>query len=304
MNKKWLVATAGLLLTVGLAACSQTVATTSGGKITVSEYYSSMKNTSSGKAILEEMILDKILEKEYGSKVSSSAVNKQYNQYASQYGSSFSSVLSANGLTTASFKQRIRSNLLLRQAVIQYTTITDSMLKSQWKSYQPTITVAHILVSKKSTADTVLAALKKDPTYANFTKLAKKYSTDSTTASSGGKLSSFNNTDTTLASAFKKAAFALKQGSYTTSAVKTSSGYEIIWSLKNPGKGKMSDHTSELKEQIIDNKVNDSTTLQSVVAKVLKSGNVKIKDKDLQNILSSYLSSSSSTSSTSSSSSN
>lgn len=300
MKKKWLVATAGLLLTVGLAACSKTVATTSGGKITESEYYSSMKNTSSGKAILEEMILNKILEKQYGSKVSSSAVNKQYNTYASQYGSSFSSVLSANGLTTKTFKQRIRSNLLLRQAVIHYTKITNSMLKKQWKSYEPTITVAHILVSKKSTANKVLAALKKNPTYANFKKLAKKYSTDSTTASSGGKLSSFNNTDTTLASAFKKAAFALKQGKYTTSAVKTSSGYEIIWSLKNPGKGKMSDHISDLKNQIYDTKANDSTTLSTVVSKVLKSGNVSIKDKDLKNILSSYLSSSS-TSSTSTS---
>ena len=35
-------------------------------------------------------------------------------------------------------------------------------------------------------------------------------------------------------------------------------------SIKNPGKGKMSDHTSELKSQIIDSKMSDSTTLQTV----------------------------------------
>ena len=40
--------------------------------------------------------------------------------------------------------------------------------------------------------------------------------------------------------------------------------------------------------------MSDSTTLQTVVSKVLKKGNVSIKDKDLQNILSSYLGSSSS----------
>ena len=57
---------------------------------------------------------------------------------------------------------------------------------------------------------------------------------------------------------------------------------------------KMSDHTSELKSQIIDSKMSDSTTLQTVVSKVLKKGNVSIKDKDLQNILSSSLGSSSS----------
>ena len=41
MKKKWLVAISGIVLTFGLAACSKTVATTSGGKITESEYYSS-----------------------------------------------------------------------------------------------------------------------------------------------------------------------------------------------------------------------------------------------------------------------
>jgi foldase protein PrsA len=59
----------------------------------------------------------------------------------------------------------------------------------------------------------------------------------------------------------------------------------------------MSDHTAELKTQIIDDDMNDSTVLQSVVAKVLKKGNVSIKDNDLKDILSNYLSSSSSSSS-------
>ena len=54
-----------------LAACgNKAVATTSGGKITQSEYYSSMKATSNGKQVLQQMILDKVLEKEYGKQVS------------------------------------------------------------------------------------------------------------------------------------------------------------------------------------------------------------------------------------------
>ena len=89
MKKKWLVAISGIVLTFGLAACSKTVATTSGGKITESEYYSSMKKTSSGKQVLQQMILNKVLEKEYGSKVSDKKVNEQYNTYKKQYGSSF-----------------------------------------------------------------------------------------------------------------------------------------------------------------------------------------------------------------------
>ncbi|WP_137625770.1 peptidylprolyl isomerase PrsA [Lactiplantibacillus pingfangensis] len=296
--KKWLIALAGVLMVFTLAGCgSKTVASTSGGKVTESEYYSSMKGTSSGKQVLQQMILNKVLEKDYGKKVSDKAVTKQYNTYKSQYGTSFSTVLSQNGLTTKTFKEQIRSNLLLKEAVKDKAKITNAALKKQWKSYEPKVTVQHILVAKSDTADTVLSELKKDSSEANFTKLAKKYSTDSNTKNSGGKLSAFDNTNTSYSSKFLTAAFKLKNGEYTTSAVKTTDGYEIIRMIKNPGKGKMSDHTADLKKQILDNDMSDSTVLHNVVSKVLKSGNVSIKDKDLKDILSSYLSTSSSSSS-------
>ena len=296
--KKWLIALAGVLMVFTLAGCgSKTVASTSGGKVTESEYYSSMKGTSSGKQVLQQMILNKVLEKDYGKKVSDKAVTKQYNTYKSQYGTSFSTVLSQNGLTTKTFKEQIRSNLLLKEAVKDKAKVTDAALKKQWKSYEPKVTVQHILVAKSSTADDVLKELKKDSSEANFTKLAKKYSTDSNSKSNGGKLSAFDNTNTSYSSCLLTAAFKLKNGEYTTSAVKTTDGYEIIRMIKNPGKGKMSDHTADLKKQILDNDMSDSTVLHNVVSKVLKSGNVSIKDKDLKDILSSYLSTSSSSSS-------
>ncbi|MFD1420196.1 peptidylprolyl isomerase PrsA [Lactiplantibacillus songbeiensis] len=296
--KKWLIALAGILLTFTLAGCgSKTVASTNGGKITESQYYSSMKGTSSGKQVLQQMILNKVLEKDYGSKVSKKAVTKQYNTYKQQYGTSFSTVLSQNGLTTGTFKEQIRSNLLLKEAVKDKAKITNADLKKQWKSYEPKVTVQHILVAKSSTSDTVLKALKKDSSESNFSKLAKKYSTDTTSKSNGGKLAAFDNTNTSYSSKFLKAAFALKNGAYTTTAVKTSNGYEIIRMVKNPGKGNMSDHTADLKKQIWDNDMSDSTVLHNVVAKVLKAGNVKIKDNDLKNILSSYMTTSSSSSS-------
>lgn len=300
--KKWLVACAGVLMTLSLSACSsKTVATTSGGKITESQYYDSMKKTSSGKQILQQMILDKILEGKYGDKVTDKMVNKEYNKYKKQYGSSFSAVLSQNGLTASAFKKSIRSNLLLRQAVIANTKITDAQLKKQWKSYEPTITVAQILVSNEDEAKSIIEDLNKDGSWKNFKKLAKEKSIDDSTKNDGGKLPSFNNTDTSLDSTFKKAAFALKQGEYTKEPVKTSYGYHIIYSIKNPGKGKMSDHTQELKDQIIDEKLNDSATLQAVISKEFKEGNVSIKDSDLKDILADYLSTSSVTTSSSSS---
>ncbi len=305
--KKWFIAFAGLLLTVTLAGCgSQTVATTNGGKITESAYYSSLKGTSSGKQVLQQMILNKVLEKQYGSKVSKSAVTKQFNTYKSQYGSSFKSVLSQSGMTESSLKTEIRSNLLLKEAVKDNVTVSDAQLKKQFKSYQPKVTVAHILVSKKSTANTVISDLKgtkKSNLTSEFTKLAKKYSTDTATKNKGGKLSAFDSTDTSLDSTFKKAAFKLSTDEYTATPVKTQYGYHVILMLKNPGKGTINEHKAELKKQIIDNDMNDSTVLHNVVAKVLKKGNVSIKDSDLKNILSDYLSTSSSSKTSSSASS-
>ncbi|ANZ63903.1 peptidylprolyl isomerase [Secundilactobacillus paracollinoides] len=290
--KKWFVALATVLMGLTLAACgSKTVATTSGGKITESEYYSSLKNTSSGKQVLRQMILDKVLEKQYGDKVKTSQVTKQYNTYKKEYGSSFKSVLSQSGMTASQLKQQIRDNLLLKEAVKGNVTITNAQLKKQFKSYEPKVMVSHILVSKKSTAETVIKDLKAGDSFAS---LAKKYSTDSTTKNKGGKLAAFDSTDTSLDSTFKKAAWKLKTGEYTTTPVKTTSGYEVIKMDSNPGKGTLNEHKAELKKQIIDDDMNNSTVLKSVVSKVLKKGNISIKDSQLQNVLSDYLTSSSS----------
>lgn len=289
--KKWLIVLAGVLMSFTLAACgSKSVATTNGGKITESAYYSSLKGTSSGKQVFQQMILNKVLEKQYGKKVKDSAVNKDFNKYKKQYGSSFNAVLQQNGMTASQLKDSIRSNLLLQQAVRDNTKFTDAQLKAQFKSYQPKVTVNQILVSKKSTAETVIKQLKAGK---SFSSLAKKYSTDTATKNKGGRISAFDNTNTSLDSNFKKAAFKLKNGEYTKTPVKTQYGYQVIQMVNHPAKGTYKDHESELKTQLVDKRLADSDTLHSVVSKVLKKGKVTIQDKDLQNVLSDYLSSSS-----------
>lgn len=289
--KKWLIVLAGVLMSFTLAACgSKSVATTNGGKITESAYYSSLKGTSSGKQVLQQMILNKVLEKQYGKKVKDSAVNKDFNKYKKQYGSSFNAVLQQNGMTASQLKDSIRSNLLLQQAVRDNTKFTDAQLKAQFKSYQPKVTVNQILVSKKSTAETVIKQLKAGK---SFSSLAKKYSTDTATKNKGGRISAFDNTNTSLDSNFKKAAFKLKNGDYTKTPVKTQYGYQVIQMVNHPAKGTYKNHESELKTQLVDKRLADSDTLHSVVSKVLKKGKVTIQDKDLQNVLSDYLSSSS-----------
>ncbi|MCK8606647.1 peptidylprolyl isomerase PrsA [Apilactobacillus ozensis] len=287
MNKKWAVGIAGVLLSCTLAACgSKTVATTNGGKITESEYYSSMKNTSNGKSVLQQMILNKVLNKEYGDKVSKSAVNDQVNTYKKTYGKQFDAMLQQQGLTLDSLKDQIKSNLLIKEAVKANTKVSDKDLQNQFKSFQPKVTVNEILVSSKSDAEKVISQLKDGK---KFSDLAKKYSKDSSNKNKGGRLEAFDNTNTTLDSNFKEAAFKLSNGEYTKTPVKTQYGYQVIQMVNHPKKGSYKDHVNELKDQIVDSKLSDSTTLRSVVSKVLKNGGVEIKDKDLQNILSAYL---------------
>ena len=69
---------------------------------------------------------------------------------------------------------------------------------------------------------------------ADFAKLAKEYSSDSSNASKGGDLGYFNTGD--MAEEFETAAYKLKLNEYTKEPVKTKFGYHII--LKTGEKGK------------------------------------------------------------------
>lgn len=275
-----------------LAACgNKAVATTSGGKITQDEYYSSMKSTSQGKAVLQQMILDKVLQKQYGKEVSKADVNKEYNSYKSQYGSSFSAVLEQQGLTEKSFKDQIKSRLLLQAAVRHYSTFSNSAINKQWKKYEPKVQTAEILVGSEDDANDIINQLNSASgnKYKKFKKLAKSKSTDSSNKSTGGIVPAFDNTSTSVDSAYKKAAFKLKTGEYTKEPVKTDDGYQVIYMVKHPAKGAKSAHISDLKTQIVEQNMNNQSFMEKVISKVLKKGNVSIKDKDLQNILSQYL---------------
>ncbi|MFD1441953.1 peptidylprolyl isomerase [Lacticaseibacillus hegangensis] len=300
--KKWIAGFAGVLLALTLAGCSSdnaTVANMKGAKITKEEYYNEMKTSSSGgEDTLRNMIVTKALEQQYPKAATDKQVTKQYNKVKKSYtdaGQDFTSALAQSNLTTKSFKQQIKTSLLSEAALKDLKKPTQKQLNNQWKKYEPKITVQHILVAKEDTAKEVVAALQKDNSAANFKTLAKKYSTDTATASDAGKLPAFDNTDTSLDSTFKAAAFKLKKaGDFTTTPVKTSYGYHIIRAIKIPAKGKMSDHKKELTDQLYTSWESNNTIMSGIIKKVLTKADVSIKDNDLKDVLSVYLGSSSS----------
>ncbi|KRL85605.1 peptidylprolyl cis-trans isomerase PrsA1 [Lacticaseibacillus pantheris DSM 15945 = JCM 12539 = NBRC 106106] len=302
MMKKWIVGVTTAAMALLLAGCgSSTVASMKGEKITQSEYYSKMKKSSAGQQVLQQMIVSKALEQQYGKKVSDKKVDKQYNTVKKQYGSSFAATLSSNGYTESSFKEQIKTSLLSEAALKDLKKPTTKQLKAQYKKYEPKVTVQHILVKKQDAAEQIVKDFQGEKnTTANFSALAKKNSIDTGTKSNGGKLPAFDNTDTSLDSTFKDAAFKLsKNGDFTTTPVKTEYGYSIIRMINNPGKGDFSSKKVQtaLKDQLYKTWESDSTTMNKVIAKVLKKANVTIKDNDLKNVLSTYLDSSSSSNS-------
>lgn len=289
--KKAAVALAIAGIALSAAACSNqnnsTVASYKGGKITQQQYYDEMKKSQAGQSTLANMIINRTLEQQYGKKVSQKKVDKQYNNYKKQYGSQFSAVLQQNGMTPSSFKQNLKTNLLSEAALRDIKKVSKSQEQKAWKSYQPKVKVQHILVAKKSTAQSIIKQLKSGKSFAS---LAKKYSLDTATKNKAGKLPSFDSTDTTLDAAFKNAAFKLKTGQVTSSPVKSQSGYHVIKMINHPAKGSFASHKKAIDNEIYASMAQDQETMRAVISTVLKKSDVSIKDNDLKNVLSSYIS--------------
>ncbi|MDN6028312.1 MAG: peptidylprolyl isomerase PrsA [Lactobacillus sp.] len=289
------VATAAFALSLTACSGSKTVVSYKGGKITQDQFYNKLKQSSAGKTTLASMIINNVLEAQYGKKVSNAQVNKLYNKYKTQYGSSFSNILSYNGLTLATFKDNLKTNLLSEAALKDTKKISSAQQVAFWKTYIPKVTVQHILVSSSAKAKTIIKQLRSG---ASFASLAKKYSTDTSTKNNAGKLPSFDSTDTTLNTAFKTAAFKLKPGKYTTSPVKSTSGYHVIKMISRASKGSIKDNKALINKQLYAKMAQDSATMKTVIASVLKRANVSIKDNDLKDALTSYLTATNSQSST------
>lgn len=314
MKKKLILATLGLFSVMTLAACSsssdETIATMKGNKITVSDFYAEAKLTSANQQLARNMIIYQAFEDKYGDKVSQKQVDKQYNQTAKQYGDSFESQLESAGYTKDSYKKAIKQQLAMEAGLKAHVKLTDADYKAAWESFHPEVEAQIIQVASEDEAKEVKTEASKDG--ADFAKIAKEKSTDSTTKEDGGKVT-FDSTSTTIPAEVQAAAWKLKNGEISdpitvTNASTYTQSYYIVKMVKTSSKGNdMDKYKKTLKTIATDAKVSDSTFSTKVIGQVLKDQNVKIVDKSFSNILSTFIdaaetkTSSSSTSSTSSS---
>lgn len=114
----------------------------------------------------------------------------------------------------------------------------------------------------------------------DFAKLAKENSKDATTAANGGNLGKINDGD--MPDEVLDAVRSLKDGSYSTKAVKSSQGYHIVYKTSQAKKPELTDElTTEIKD-IIANETAQSPAFQLQALKVLRERNeMKFIDTNL-----------------------
>ncbi|OUK40860.1 peptidylprolyl isomerase [Enterococcus faecium] len=299
--KKRFLALAIVLGTGLLSGCTnageKTAVSYKGGTISEQEVMDSLKKMQGADSAVQQLIVYQVFEDKYGEDVSTKEIDSQYDQTKKQLGDSFDSQLKSAGYTEQTFKDSIKQSLAFQEGLKKHIKLTDEDLKTAWESFHPEVEAQIIQVASEDDAKDVKKAADKGD---DFSKLAKDKSTDTTTKEDGGKVK-FDSTTTTVPAEVKEAAFKLKDGQVSdvitsTNASTYTTEYYVVKMVKNQNKGNdMDKYKKELKEIATDTKLSDSTFQNKVIGEVLKDANVKIKDKDFENVLSAFTTTSSST---------
>ena len=301
--KKRFLALAIVLGTGLLSGCTnageKTAVSYKGGTISEQEVMDSLKKMQGADSAVQQLIVYQVFEDKYGDDVSTKEIDSQYDQTKKQLGDSFDSQLKSAGYTEQTFKDSIKQSRAFQEGLKKHIKLTDEDLKTAWESFHPEVEAQIIQVASEDDAKDVKKAADKGD---DFSKLAKDKSTDTTTKEDGGKVK-FDSTTTTVPAEVKEAAFKLKDGQVSdvitsTNASTYTTEYYVVKMMKNQNKGNdMDKYKKELKEIATDTKLSDSTFQNKVIGEVLKDANVKIKDKDFENVLSTFTSDSSTASS-------
>ena len=298
MKKKLVAGAVTLLSVVTLAACAngtnKDVVTMKGDTITVSDFYDEIKNNQGAQQVLFQMTINKVFEKEYGSKVSNKDVDKELDKQKKQLGKQFDAYLAQQGLTEETAKKQIRSNMLLEYAVNQAAKkdIKESDYKAAFESYTPEVTAQIIKLDSEDKAKEVLEAAKAEG--ADFAQIAKDNSTDTATKDKGGEVK-FDSGTADIPSQVKEAAFKLDENGIsdviTVSAGQNySASYYIVKLNKKTEKGSdWKKYEKRLKEIIVDGRKQDTNYIRSIIAKAMTNANIKVKDDAFKSTFNQYL---------------
>lgn len=299
MKKKFVAGAVTLLSVVALAACAKggsdkDIVTMKGDTITVGDFYDEIKHNQGAQQYLFQMTINKVFEKEYGSKVSDKDVEKKVDEQKKQLGEAFNSYLTQQGLTEETNKQQIRSNLLLEYAVDQAISkeLTDEAYKKAFESYTPEITANVIKLDSEEKANEVLASVKAEG--ADFAQIAKENSTDASTKEKGGEIK-FDSGTTTVPTRVKEAASKLDVNGISDVVIDPASqnnagSYYIVKVTKKEEKGSdWKKYEKRLKEILTAERKNDANFIRSIIAKAMSNANIKVKDDAFKATFNQYM---------------
>ena len=299
MKKKFVAGAVTLLSVVALAACAKSgsdkdIVTMKGDTITVGDFYDEIKYNQGAQQYLFQMTINKVFEKEYGSKVSDKDVEKKVDEQKKQLGEAFNSYLTQQGLTEETNKQQIRSNLLLEYAVDQAISkeLTDEAYKKAFETYTPEITANVIKLDSEEKANEVLASVKAEG--ADFAQIAKENSTDASTKDKGGEIT-FDSGTTTVPTRVKEAASKLDVNGISDVVIVPASqnnagAYYIVKVTKKEEKGSdWKKYEKRLKEILTAGRKNDANFIRSIIAKAMTNANIKVKDDAFKATFNQYM---------------
>ncbi|WP_263701695.1 peptidylprolyl isomerase PrsA [Bacillus thuringiensis] len=263
---------------IALSACgtssSDKIVTSKAGDITKEEFYEQMKNSQTGKQVLNGMVMEKVLIKNY--KVEDKDVDKKYDEMKKQYGDQFDTLLKQQGIKEETLKNSVRAQLAQEKAIEK--AITDKDLKAKYEDYKQEIKASHILVKDEETAKKVKEELAQGK---SFEELAKKYSQDPGSKEKGGDLGFFG--PNKMVKEFDEAARKLKKDE-VSEPVKTEHGYHIIKVTDTHADKTFDQAKADLKKEVVQEKVQDAQFMNDLMMKEIKKADVKVDDKDLKDL--------------------
>lgn len=297
MKKKLALLATSAVAIFAIAGCSnssQDIATMKGGAITIDDYFNEVKSQSTTQQALQQMIILKVFDDNYGKDVSDKDVQAEYDKMSKSYteqGQDFKDALKQSGYTEKSYKEIIKKNLAYQKGLESHMDITEAELKTAWESFHPEVEAQIIQVATEDEAKEIKKQLDDG---GDFAKIAEEKSTDTTTKEDGGKIK-FDSQTTAVPSQVQTAAYKLKDGAISEpiEAVNTSTyqtSYYIVKMIKNKDKGNdMDAYKSELEEIAKTTMGTDQTFVTKVIGDELKKANVKIKDDAFKDLLSAYI---------------
>ncbi|MCA1066631.1 peptidylprolyl isomerase (plasmid) [Rossellomorea sp. AcN35-11] len=258
-----LTAAASVVL-IGAAGCSNDnlVATVGEVEITKDQLYDEMINQS-GEQVLSRMVEKEIIKSEIKNekvKVSEDKVNEEYNHTVEYYGGeeNLKNTLESNGMTIEDVKSDIELNLSIEEILLKQVKVTEEELVGYFEENKnlyhtpEQVSASHILVEEEETAKEVKEKLDKG---ADFSKLAKEYSTDEK-AGIDGSLGYFGKGQ--MVPEFEEVAFSIEIGEISQ-PVKTDFGYHIIKvdDKKAAAEANYDDNKEKIKQDLLDQKLNE-----------------------------------------------